>query len=56
MMDLRVAVLLLAGGIVAYIAYQHPAVGTAVLVGAGVVTLLYLLMMGSSGNGGPPAS
>ncbi|MGV9693768.1 hypothetical protein ACWDUX_32245 [Streptomyces sp. NPDC003444] len=53
-LDLRVLVLLLAGVIVGYIAYVHPAVGVAGLVAVGVVTLLYL-MMGSGGTGGPPS-
>ncbi|MFC7841881.1 hypothetical protein [Streptomyces sp. NPDC057382] len=52
-LDLRVLVLLLAGALTGYIAYRHPAVGTAVLISAGVVTLLYLLL-GSGQRGGPP--
>ncbi|MFJ7069712.1 hypothetical protein [Streptomyces sp. NPDC101115] len=52
-LDLRVAVLLLAGAFVFYIAYKHPAFGVAVLVAVGVVTLLYLLM--GSGGSGPAA-
>lgn len=35
---------LLAGAGSTYIALQHPAVGTALLVGVSVTTLLYLLM------------
>lgn len=53
-LDLRIAVLLLAGAMTVYVAYFHPAVGVALLVGVGVVTLLYLLM-NSGGSGGPPA-
>ncbi|MET9374035.1 hypothetical protein ABZX98_07775 [Streptomyces sp. NPDC002992] len=53
-LDLRVLVLLLAGAVTAYIAYMHPAVGIALLVGVGVVTLAYLLMS-TGGSGGPPA-
>ncbi|MFE4658183.1 hypothetical protein ACFRFJ_16050 [Streptomyces hydrogenans] len=52
-LDPRVAVLLLAGAFVLYIAYKHPAFGVAVLVAVGVVTLLYLLM--GSGGSGPAA-
>ncbi|MEU3760979.1 MULTISPECIES: hypothetical protein [Streptomyces] len=52
-LDLRVLVLLLAGVIVGYIAYAHPAVGVALLVAVGVVTLLYLLMGSDSGGNGP---
>ncbi|MFF3528240.1 hypothetical protein ACFY2N_17300 [Streptomyces rubiginosohelvolus] len=54
-LDLRILVLLLAGVIVAYIAYNHPEVGVAVLVAVGVVTLLYLLTGGGE-NGSPPGS
>ncbi|MEU0074108.1 hypothetical protein ABZ027_31905 [Streptomyces sp. NPDC006332] len=50
-LDLRVLVLLLAGACAAYIAYLHPSVGVALLVGVGVVTVLYLLL--GSGGGGP---
>jgi hypothetical protein len=53
-LDLRILVLLLLGACTAYIAYTHPAVGVALLVAVGVVTLVYLLM-GSGENGGPPA-
>ncbi|MEV5928946.1 hypothetical protein ACPCSG_19415 [Streptomyces cellulosae] len=52
-LDLRVLILLLAGVIVGYIAYAHPAVGVALLVAVGVVTLLYLLMGSDSGGSGP---
>ena len=55
-LDLRVLVLLLAGVIVGYIAYAHPAVGVALLVAVGVVTLLFLLMGPGSGGDGPTAS
>ncbi|MEN2424367.1 hypothetical protein AABB02_40485 [Streptomyces rimosus] len=54
-LDLRILVLLLAGAFTGYLAYRHPAVGTAVLVSVGVVTLLYLLL-GSGRSGGPPSS
>lgn len=50
-LDLRVLVLLLAGAGTAYVAYQHPALGTALLVAVGVVTLLYLLLGPGSGGG-----
>ena len=53
-LDLRVLVLLLAGAFTGYVAYRHPAAGAALLVGVGVVTLLYLLL-GSGGSGGPPS-
>lgn len=43
-MDLRAAVLLLAGGGATYVAFQHPAFGTALLVGIAVVTLLHILL------------
>ncbi|MET9623399.1 hypothetical protein ABZZ37_21965 [Streptomyces sp. NPDC006464] len=46
-------VLMMAGAVTAYVAYLHPDVGVALLVGAGVVTLLYLLM-GSGGSGSAP--
>ncbi|MFF4429741.1 hypothetical protein ACFYZ4_11295 [Streptomyces sp. NPDC001513] len=52
-LDLRLLVLLLLGVFAAYIAYMHPAAGGALLVGAGVVTLAYILM-GTGGSGGPP--
>ncbi|MFJ4585542.1 hypothetical protein [Streptomyces echinatus] len=52
-LDLRILVLLLADVIVRYIAYAHPAVGVALLVAVGVVTLLYLLMGSDSGGSGP---
>ncbi|MGW0171812.1 hypothetical protein ACWDWT_42635 [Streptomyces sp. NPDC003343] len=43
-LDLRTALLLLAGGGATYVAFLHPAFGTALLVGVGVVTLLHLLL------------
>ncbi|MEU4078796.1 hypothetical protein [Streptomyces venezuelae] len=43
-LDLRVAVLLLAGGLGTYIALLHPAVGVALLVGIAVMTILHLLL------------
>lgn len=43
-LDLRTAVLLLAGCGATYVAYLHPAFGVALLVGVGVVTLLHLLL------------
>lgn len=53
-LDLRILVLLLAGAFVGYIAYHHPAIGTALVVSAGVMTLLYLLL-GPGGDGRPPS-
>ncbi|MGW1245225.1 hypothetical protein [Streptomyces bobili] len=54
-LDLRI-LLFFAGASAAYVAYLHPAVGIALLVGVGVVTLLYVLL-GNTGNGGdgPPS-
>ncbi|MFC9165853.1 hypothetical protein ACFTZ8_34265 [Streptomyces fungicidicus] len=43
-LDLRTALMLLAGGAGAYIAFLHPAVGVALLVGIGVMTILHLLL------------
>ncbi|SNX88464.1 hypothetical protein SAMN06272735_8915 [Streptomyces sp. TLI_55] len=43
-LDLRTALLLLAGSGATYVAFLHPTFGTALLVGVGVVTLLHLLM------------
>ncbi|MFE2972633.1 hypothetical protein ACFXKC_55715 [Streptomyces sp. NPDC059340] len=43
-LDLRTALLLLAGGFGAYIAFLHPAIGVALLVGIGVMTVLHLLL------------
>lgn len=39
-MDVRTGLLLLAGGGAAYLAFAHPAVGVALLVGIGVITVL----------------
>ncbi|TXS81017.1 hypothetical protein EAO69_00655 [Streptomyces sp. me109] len=43
-LDVRTALLLLAGCGATYVALLHPAFGTALLVGVGVVTLLHLLL------------
>jgi hypothetical protein len=43
-LDTRTALLLVVGGIGAYIAFLHPAVGVALLVGVAVMTALHLLM------------
>ncbi|MFD8992249.1 hypothetical protein ACFVZ4_29910 [Streptomyces goshikiensis] len=43
-LDVRTATLLTVGGFATYIAFLHPAVGIALLVGIGVVTLLHLLL------------
>ncbi|MEV5989436.1 hypothetical protein AB0L85_31570 [Streptomyces sp. NPDC052051] len=43
-LDTRTAVLLLAGAGATYVAFLHPAVGVAVLVGLAVVGLLHTLM------------
>lgn len=43
-LDTRTTVLLLAGAGGTYIAFQHPAVGVALLVGLAVVGLLHALM------------
>ena len=43
-LDLRTALVLLAGGATAYIAFLHPAAGVALLVGIGVMTILHLLL------------
>ncbi|WSS42476.1 hypothetical protein OG220_19285 [Streptomyces sp. NBC_01187] len=53
-LDLRTAILLLAGAVAVYIAFLHPAFGTALLVGISVVALLHLLM--GRGDGDPPES
>lgn len=42
--DLTAIVLLALGGLAAYIAYQDEKLGAALLVGGGVITLLYLLL------------
>jgi len=43
-LDLAAIVLLLVGGIAVYIAYRDPRMGAAILVGVGVVGLLYMLL------------
>ncbi|WP_055701135.1 MULTISPECIES: hypothetical protein [Streptomyces] len=43
-LGLRTALLLLAGGSATYIAFLHPAVGAALLVGVAVMTLLHILL------------
>ncbi|MEU2259736.1 hypothetical protein ABZ557_05510 [Streptomyces sp. NPDC019645] len=43
-LDTRTTVLLLAGAGATYIAFLHPSVGVALLVGIAVITLLHLLM------------
>ncbi|MEV8022931.1 hypothetical protein AB0O76_42915 [Streptomyces sp. NPDC086554] len=43
-LDLRTALLLLAGGGATYVAFQHPGAGAALLVGVAVVTALHLLL------------
>lgn len=43
-LDLRTAVILLAGAGTAYVAFLHPAAGAALLVGAGVMTVLAILL------------
>lgn len=43
-MNLRTAVLLLAGAGATYLAFQHPALGIAVLVGIAVIGVLNLLL------------
>ncbi|MGW1365018.1 hypothetical protein ACWCQP_47475 [Streptomyces chartreusis] len=43
-LDLRTALLLVTGGGATYVAFLHPAVGIAMLVGVGVTTLLHLLL------------
>jgi hypothetical protein len=42
--DLAAIVLLIAGGVAVYIAYRDPRMGAAILVGVGVVGLLYMLL------------
>jgi hypothetical protein len=42
--DTRTAVLLLAGAGGAYVAFLHPTLGTALLVGVAVVALLHTLL------------
>ncbi|WP_369275800.1 hypothetical protein AB5J55_42885 [Streptomyces sp. R11] len=43
-LDLRTTLLLVTGGGATYVAFLHPAVGVAMLVGVGVMTLLHLLL------------
>ncbi|MDW6065670.1 hypothetical protein ACFV2X_06365 [Streptomyces sp. NPDC059679] len=43
-MNQRTALLLLVGAVTVYVAFEHPPLGTALLVGVGVVTLLQLLL------------
>jgi hypothetical protein len=42
--DLVAIVLLLIGALAAYAAYRDPQLGAALLVGAGVITVVYLLL------------
>ncbi|MEF2530025.1 hypothetical protein [Streptomyces sp. CS62] len=43
-LDLRMALVLLGGGFATYVAFLHPAVGVALLVGIAVMTVLHLLL------------
>ncbi|WP_306944204.1 hypothetical protein [Streptomyces phaeochromogenes] len=43
-LDLRTALLLFVGAAVTYIAFVHPAIGVALLVGVGVMTVLHVLL------------
>ncbi|QCX82283.1 hypothetical protein C9F11_43520 (plasmid) [Streptomyces sp. YIM 121038] len=43
-MDLRTALLLVVGGGTTYVAFEHPSLGAALLVGVAVVTLLHYLL------------
>ncbi|WP_176743488.1 hypothetical protein [Streptomyces agglomeratus] len=43
-LDLRTALLLLAGGFASYIAFLHPAIGVALVVGITVMAFLHLLL------------
>ncbi|MEV7174057.1 hypothetical protein AB0O18_30705 [Streptomyces sp. NPDC093224] len=43
-LDLRTAMLLVVGGFATYIAFLHPSVGIALLVGISVMTVLHLLL------------
>lgn len=45
--DLTAIVLLALGGVAVYAAYKNPQLGAAIMVGIGVVTVLYLLLYGS---------
>jgi hypothetical protein len=47
-MDLATIVLLLVCGLAIHIAYTNPAMGNAILVGAGVLTLLQLMLQRSN--------
>lgn len=50
-MNLRTAVLLLAGAGATYIAFRHPAVGVAVLVGIAVITVLHVFLSSETEEG-----
>lgn len=50
-MNLRTAVLLLAGAGATCIAFRHPAVGIAVLVGIAVITVLNILLSSETEKG-----
>lgn len=43
-LDVRTGVLLLAGGVGTYIAFLHPALGIALMVGIAVTTALHILL------------
>ncbi|MET9966529.1 hypothetical protein ABZZ80_11615 [Streptomyces sp. NPDC006356] len=43
---LNVIVLAIAGGLAVYVAYRDERLGAALVVGASVVTLLYMLLLG----------
>lgn len=43
--DLTAIVLLALGGCITFVAWRHPNLGAALLVGTGVITFLYMLMM-----------
>lgn len=47
-LDQRTVLLMLVGCGTVYVAFVHPSFGTALVVGAAVVTLLHLLMRGRS--------
>lgn len=49
--DLVAIVLLLVGGVTAYAAYKNPNLGAALLTGAGVITVVYLLMNSRDDSG-----
>lgn len=42
--DLTAIVLLTLGGLAVYLAYQDEKLGAAILVGGGVITVIYLLL------------